>query len=95
MPSPAGWGAGLVVCTHRWGHAAVRSEQFDRGIDMSEEQLETVTIDELELRGDDDDVLEQDQSQEATAEAGLTEKGVELAPTDAVEFEEDYSGVAR
>ncbi|MFI5694805.1 hypothetical protein ACIA58_23320 [Kribbella sp. NPDC051586] len=63
---------------------------------MSEEQLERVTIDELDLRGEDEDVLQQgDASPEATAEAGLTEDGVELAPTDDVEFEEDDSGVAR
>jgi hypothetical protein len=62
---------------------------------MSEEQLQSVTIDELELRGENGDVLEQDASEEATAEAGLTEEGVELAPTGEVEFEEDDSGVAR
>lgn len=63
---------------------------------MSEEQLENVTIEELQLRGEDDDVLEQDDdSQEATAEAGLTEEGVELEPTDDIEFEDDDSGVAR
>lgn len=63
---------------------------------MSDEQLENVTIDELDLRGEaDDDVLAEDASEEATAEAGLTEEGVELAPTGEVEFEEDDSGVAR
>jgi hypothetical protein len=61
---------------------------------MSNEQPESVTIDELELIGEDDDVLEQDASDEATAEAGLTEEGVEMAPTDEVRFEEDESGVA-
>ncbi|MET9272091.1 hypothetical protein [Kribbella sp. NPDC003557] len=63
---------------------------------MSEEQLEPVTIEELDLRGEDDDVLEEDdESPEATAEAGLTDEGVELEPSDDVEFEEDDSGVAR
>jgi hypothetical protein len=63
---------------------------------MSEEQLESVTIDQLDLRGEDDDVVQQeDASPEATAEAGLTEDGVELAPTDDIEFEENDSGVAR
>ena len=63
---------------------------------MSEEQLENVTIDELDLRGEDDDVLEQeDDSQEATAEAGLTDGDVYWAPSDDVEYEEDDDGVAR
>jgi hypothetical protein len=63
---------------------------------MSEEQLESVTIDQLDLRGEDDDAVQQeDASPEATAEAGLTEDGVELAPTDDIEFEENDSGVAR
>jgi hypothetical protein len=61
---------------------------------MSDEEPQSVTIDELELIGEDDDVLEQDASDEATGEAGLTEDGVELAPADEVEFEEDDSGVA-
>lgn len=63
---------------------------------MSEEQLENVTIEELDLRGENDDADEQeDDSQEATAEAGLTEEGVEWARSDDVEYEEDYSGVAQ
>jgi hypothetical protein len=67
-----------------------------RGIRMSEEQLENVDIDDLDLRGENDDVLdEEDTSDEATAEAGLTDEGVELERTDDIEFEEDDSGVAR
>lgn len=74
----------------------VRSEQLTGGLHVSEEQLERVAIDDLDLRGEDDDVVEQeDASPEATAEAGLTEDGVELAPTDDIEFEEDDSGVAQ
>jgi hypothetical protein len=63
---------------------------------MSEEQLQNVSIDDLDLRGEEDDIVdEEDTSEEATAEAGLTDEGVELTPSDDIEFEEDDSGVAQ
>ena len=59
-----------------------------------EEPRDLPDLGELDLIDDDDEVLEPDSSDEATTEAGLTEEGVELAPTDTIEFEEDNSGVA-
>lgn len=41
------------------------------------------------LIDEDPEQLEPDRSPEATLEAGLTEEGVELAPAEDVEFEED------
>lgn len=73
---------------------------------MSEEQAEGVFSvrevpadapdeDELELIDEDDEILEQDASDDAAKEAGMSEGGVELPPTDDVVFEDDESGVAR
>jgi hypothetical protein len=73
---------------------------------MSEEQPESVPfekevpadapdVDELGLIDEEDEALEQDASEEATTEAGMSEGGVELTPTQDVKFEEDESGVAR
>jgi hypothetical protein len=50
---------------------------------------------ERSLIDEEDQDLEQDESEEATAEAGMSEGGVELPPTPDVKFEEDESGVAR
>jgi hypothetical protein len=64
---------------------------------MSDEQPQSVPVDvgDLDLIDHDDDVLEQDASAEAAAEAGMTDEGVTLAPSENVNFEEDDSGVAR
>lgn len=73
---------------------------------MSEEQVEEVASakevpadapdeDELELIDEDDETLEPDTSDTAAMEAGMSQGGVELPPTEDVNFEEDESGVAR
>jgi hypothetical protein len=72
------------------------SDEQPQSVPVEEEvPADAPDVDELELIDEDDDILEQDASEEATVEAGMTDEGVELAPTDEVKFEEDDSGVAR
>ncbi len=62
---------------------------YDKGVppDAPDEE-------ELELIDEEDEALEADTSEEATAEAGMSQGGAELEPADDIEFEEDESGVA-
>lgn len=73
---------------------------------MSEEEVESVLSakelpadapdeDELELIDDDDETLDEDASEEAATEAGMSQGGVALAPTEEINFVEDESGVAQ
>jgi hypothetical protein len=51
--------------------------------------------DDLDLIDQEQEELEPDSSPEATAEAGMSDGGAEIAGEDEVEFEQDESEVAR
>ena len=61
------------------------SAEGPEGEDLGEEDLDV-------MEEEEDKDLEPDESPEATAEAGLTEGGVEVEPDEDVEFEDEETG---
>jgi len=84
----AGPGAGEGSLDRRWHlseNRAKGSAEGPEGEDLGEEDLDV-------MEEEEDKDLEPDESPEATAEAGLTEGGVEVEPDEDVEFEDEETG---